>query len=145
MKIYLLSFVAALLTLGISPAVEEECFACLGTTDSFGVYITDMAGNNVSGQVLSKQTYYRVVVDMNHPDCFKNTAYAITSLSGMTSSAMAKDATCGDVEFVVFINGVIPKGTMSWHIEITPYGDDSVTNDPCLATHHAKTLSGTAN
>ena len=144
MKIYFLAFIASLLTLGSAPKSETITFSCGDTTDSYAVYITDLAGNNVSGQVLSKQTYYKIVVDMNHSDCFKNTAYKVTQRTGMTVDAIAKDANCGDVEFTVYIDGVIAKPPVNWVFEVTPYGDDTVTGDPCLATHHAKSISGTA-
>ena len=144
MRVYLLSFIVSLFSLG-NISEETPAFSCIDSTDAYALSIEDLSGNNVTGQVLDIQTTYKLIVDMNHANCFNNVAYEITSHWGMTLPALAKDASCGDVEFTFTLGGVAPKGTMSWGIEITPYGKDSVTGDYCLASHHAKTITGTAN
>ena len=144
MRVYMLSFIIALIS--IDPVTEEIIVSsCIDSTDSYALTIEDLSGNDITGQVLDIQTTYKLIIDMNHANCFNNVAYQITSHWGMTMTALAKDASCGDVEFTFTLGGVAAKGTMSWSIEVTPFGKDSVTGDYCLASHHAKTISGTAN
>ena len=149
MKIYLISLISilSLFAYNSAPTTSAEQFTCGDTTDAFGVYITDANGVNVSGQVLNKQTPYTINIDMNNSlaPCGHNPAYVITGHWGLVPNYFATDSNCGDSTFPAFMGGVIPKGTMSWGIEVTPYGIDTVTGSLCLNYNHTHTITGTAN